>query len=161
MRSALRLDILMLYKLSADKINQLFRRSVLFSTNSALPRLTCFSNTVSHTTRTFLTDVTILSFFTPVPISPFRSRKTATMDESSEKSEDGPETKQKHIARPLRYRTGALWLLGIYISLIIIPWVLTCVLAHRPINSSSYDVNKASLTMMFRICANGKSDLMY
>jgi hypothetical protein len=60
------------------------------------------------------------------------------MDDSGEKSDDGRETRQKHVARPLRYRTRALWLLGIYISLILIPWVLTCVLAHRPINSSSY-----------------------
>jgi hypothetical protein len=60
------------------------------------------------------------------------------MDDSSEKSDDGRETRQKHAARPLRYRTRALWLLGIYVSLIIIPWVLTCVLARRPIDSTSY-----------------------
>jgi hypothetical protein len=72
------------------------------------------------------------------PILPLRSQKTATMDDSSEKSDDGRETRQNHVARPLRYRTGAFWLLGIYISLISIPWILTCVLANRPINSSSY-----------------------
>jgi hypothetical protein len=60
------------------------------------------------------------------------------MDDSSETSSNGRETRQKHVVRPLQYRTRALWLLGIYILLILIPWVLTCVLAHRPINSSSY-----------------------
>jgi hypothetical protein len=60
------------------------------------------------------------------------------MDESCEKPDNGPNTSQKHLARPLRYRTKALWLLGFYILLTLIPWVLTCVLAHRPINASSY-----------------------
>jgi hypothetical protein len=60
------------------------------------------------------------------------------MHESCEKPDDDPRTSQKHVEQPLRYRTRALWLLGFYTLLILIPWVLTCVLAHRPINSSSY-----------------------
>jgi hypothetical protein len=60
------------------------------------------------------------------------------MDDSSGKSDIGHETRQKRVARPLRYRTRALWLLGIYIALVLILWALTCVLARRPINSSSY-----------------------
>lgn len=38
----------------------------------------------------------------------------------------------------LRYRMRTLWLLAIYVPLVIIPWVLTCVLARRPINAPSY-----------------------
>jgi hypothetical protein len=67
-----------------------------------------------------------------------RPSNTATMDDTCEKSDDGPETSQKHAALPLRYRTRAIWLLGFYILLILIPWVLTCIVAHRPINSRSY-----------------------
>jgi hypothetical protein len=60
------------------------------------------------------------------------------MDDSSEKPDDSHESSHKNVPRPLRYRTRVLWLLGFYILLILIPWVLTCVLAHRPINSGSY-----------------------
>jgi hypothetical protein len=60
------------------------------------------------------------------------------MDGSCEKPDDSRESSQKHVAQPLRYRTRALWLLSLYILLILIPWVLTCVLAHRPLGSDSY-----------------------
>jgi len=60
------------------------------------------------------------------------------MDDTREKPGESRESSHKHVAQPLRYRTRALWLLGFYILLIIIPWVLTCVLAHRPINAGSY-----------------------
>jgi hypothetical protein len=53
--------------------------------------------------------------------------------------ESPSETSSKHVVQPpLRYRTRILWLLGFYVLLISVPWVLTCVLAHRPINSRSY-----------------------
>ncbi|KAH7073740.1 hypothetical protein BKA63DRAFT_576065 [Paraphoma chrysanthemicola] len=32
----------------------------------------------------------------------------------------------------------ALWLLALYIPLVFVPWILTCVLARRPLNASSY-----------------------
>lgn len=38
----------------------------------------------------------------------------------------------------LHYRHRSIWLLAFYIPLLIIPWVLTCVLAHHPANLSSY-----------------------
>jgi hypothetical protein len=39
---------------------------------------------------------------------------------------------------PLKHRSGAFWLLALYIPLITLPWVLTCILAQRPINATSY-----------------------
>lgn len=44
----------------------------------------------------------------------------------------------------LRYRHRTLWLLAIYVPLLIIPWILTCVLVHRPVDQSSY-FNQAGL----------------
>jgi hypothetical protein len=41
-------------------------------------------------------------------------------------------------ALPLKHRARGFWLLALYIPLFTVPWVLTCVLAHRPINASSY-----------------------
>lgn len=60
------------------------------------------------------------------------------MDGIHEKPKDPDKSRNKHAAQPLRYRTRALWLLGFYILLIVVPWVLTCLLAHRPINAASY-----------------------
>ena len=45
---------------------------------------------------------------------------------------------RKHASQPLRYRTKSFWLLGFYVSLLVVPWALTCVLAQRPINARSY-----------------------
>ena len=60
------------------------------------------------------------------------------MDDTHEKLHDSHKGDSKNAVQPLRYRTRALWLLGFYVLLIVVPWVLTCVLAHRPINASSY-----------------------
>ncbi|KAF1916190.1 hypothetical protein BDU57DRAFT_516139 [Ampelomyces quisqualis] len=38
----------------------------------------------------------------------------------------------------LRYRHRALWLLGFYIPLLVIPWALTCVLVYHPLGARSY-----------------------
>jgi hypothetical protein len=38
----------------------------------------------------------------------------------------------------LRYRRRAIWLLGIYIPLLIVPWILTCILLYHPIGASDY-----------------------
>ena len=38
----------------------------------------------------------------------------------------------------LRYRKRSLWLLAFYVPMLIIPWVMTCVLAIRPVNHLSY-----------------------
>jgi hypothetical protein len=129
----------MFHKSSAEKISQLARRSVLVSTKTPSCQGLHASVTQSATQREHFSRMSVSSPPSlPFSILPLRSRNTATMDDSSENSNDGRETRQKHVARPLRYRTRALWLLGIYILLILIPWVLTCVLAHRPINSNSY-----------------------
>jgi len=66
------------------------------------------------------------------------SRNTHEMDDTHEKLNDPYKGHPKSAVQPLRYRTRALWLLGFYVLLIVIPWVLTCVLAHRPISASSY-----------------------
>lgn len=60
------------------------------------------------------------------------------MNPSTRKPYKPHERSHRHAVQSLRYRTRALWLLGLYILLIVIPWVLTCVLAHRPLNSGSY-----------------------
>jgi hypothetical protein len=39
---------------------------------------------------------------------------------------------------PLRQRTRGLCLLAVYVPLITIPWILTCILAQRPVNATSY-----------------------
>lgn len=66
------------------------------------------------------------------------SRDTYNMDDTCEKQVDSSKSSAKRVTQPLRYRTRAFWLLGLYTLLIVVPWVLTCVLAHRPINASSY-----------------------
>jgi len=66
------------------------------------------------------------------------SRDDCEMDDNGEKRDNSPKSSDKHVAQPLRYRTRAFWLLGFYVLLIVVPWVLTCVLAHRPVNASSY-----------------------
>ena len=60
------------------------------------------------------------------------------MDDTHEKLDKSPKSGPQHAVQPLRYRKRAFWLLGFYILLIVVPWVLTCVIAHRPINASSY-----------------------
>ena len=60
------------------------------------------------------------------------------MDNTGEKASDSSKFSDRHVARPLQYRTRAFWLLGFYVLLIVVPWVLTCVLAQRPINARSY-----------------------
>ncbi|KAF2819734.1 hypothetical protein CC86DRAFT_361976, partial [Ophiobolus disseminans] len=41
-------------------------------------------------------------------------------------------------ASTLRYRSRALWLLGLYVPLLVIPWVLTCILVYHPIDRATY-----------------------
>jgi hypothetical protein len=43
---------------------------------------------------------------------------------------------------PLRHRTRHLWLLAFYVPLIVVPRALTCVLAQRPLHTSSYTKQK-------------------
>lgn len=45
---------------------------------------------------------------------------------------------QEPLQPPLRYRRRTIYLLIFYIPLLVIPWALTCVLAIRPLNASSY-----------------------
>ncbi|TAQ87222.1 hypothetical protein B7494_g4454 [Chlorociboria aeruginascens] len=40
--------------------------------------------------------------------------------------------------QPLRYRKRSLWLLGCYLPFLIVPWVLTCIMAIRPLSLPSY-----------------------
>jgi len=60
------------------------------------------------------------------------------MNHSSKKPDIARERSHNHALQPLQYRTRALWLVSLYTLLILIPWVLNCVLAHRPLNSGSY-----------------------
>lgn len=54
--------------------------------------------------------------------------------------------KRDDVSRPLQYHTRALWLLALYIPLVLVPWILTCILAKRPINAKSY-VNHTGFTL--------------
>jgi hypothetical protein len=130
---------------SADNVYGLSAvRAVFVSTASALPKLTYFKITAGGVAHR----VDISKQLGYIPLWPFlRAPSTpfyrTTMQESrlittGEKLDDYREFNKKHAARPLRYRTRALWLLGFYFLFIFIPWVLTCVLAQRPITSSSY-----------------------
>jgi hypothetical protein len=38
----------------------------------------------------------------------------------------------------LRYRYRALWLLALYVPLLVVPWVLTCVLNYHPVDRPVY-----------------------
>ena len=46
--------------------------------------------------------------------------------------------KKSPVLRPLRYRSKSFYLLVLYIGLLIIPWILTCIMMVRPVNASSY-----------------------
>jgi hypothetical protein len=47
---------------------------------------------------------------------------------------------------PLRYRKRSVLILAVYLALLIIPWVFTCVLAVRPLDHASYIKQSASYT---------------
>ena len=65
--------------------------------------------------------------------------------ESSQRPDVKPSTSRsradaqnKPVPTALRYRKGSLYLLGCYIVILLVPWVLTCILAVRPLNKPSY-----------------------
>lgn len=66
------------------------------------------------------------------PLSPdsVRAEKHPTRPESNAQTEP--------LLPPLRYHRRTIYLLLFYIPLLVIPWVLTCVLAKRPLNAPSY-----------------------
>lgn len=47
----------------------------------------------------------------------------------------------------LRYRKRALWIVGFYLPLLIVPWALTCVMMHRPVMLPSYISQKGAYSM--------------
>lgn len=47
-------------------------------------------------------------------------------------------TAKSTILRPIRYRTASIFLLVLYIAILLIPWVITCILMTRPVDKSSY-----------------------
>lgn len=55
----------------------------------------------------------------------------------AQKKAKGPPAKSP-VLRPLRYRTASIFLLVLYISILLISWVITCILMSRPLNASSY-----------------------
>lgn len=70
------------------------------------------------------------------------------------------ETRRRDTSTPLdefalRYRHRALWLLGFYVPLLLVPWMLTCVLVYHPIDRSSYfdqsGISSQSLTLHRRL----------
>ena len=83
-------------------------------------------------------DLVICFFVASILCSYLSDTNPTRMNHSSKKPDIARERSHNHALQPLRYRTRALWLLGLYTLLILIPWVLTCVLAHRPLNSGSY-----------------------
>lgn len=67
------------------------------------------------------------SFETPRSSSPRDTRSVSDHAKSAEKSNKGP-----------RYHKQAILLLVIYIPLLVVPWILTCIMSKRPLNASSY-----------------------
>lgn len=47
----------------------------------------------------------------------------------------------------LRYRKRSIWLLAFYAPILIVPWVLTCVLMHRPVFLPSYINQRGEYSM--------------
>lgn len=47
----------------------------------------------------------------------------------------------------LRYRKRSLWIVGFYLPLLIIPWILTCVMMHRPVMLPSYISQKGAYSV--------------
>lgn len=47
----------------------------------------------------------------------------------------------------LRYRKRALWVVGFYLPLLIVSWILTCVMMYRPIMLPSYISQKGAYSM--------------
>jgi len=102
-------------------------------------RLTCFNNTAHCTTWGIQHGYCyhLLCRARSVVLPPTLPNNSK-MDKIVEWLQKPSKSDRKHETHPLRYRTRAFWLLGFYVLLIAVPWALTCVLAQRPINATSY-----------------------
>jgi hypothetical protein len=58
---------------------------------------------------------------------------------------------------PLQHRKRAIWMLGLYVALVVVPWILTCFLAKRPIGASSYILQKGFTDSQVRGFRNWKT----
>jgi hypothetical protein len=45
---------------------------------------------------------------------------------------------ERKTSLPLKHRTWGFYLLAVYVPLITVPWILTCILSRRPIGATSY-----------------------
>lgn len=73
------------------------------------------------------------------PIQVPEQHEPSTVNPSSESSSKKPPNHRTDKPQPiLRYRRRAFYLLVFYLPFLIIPWILTCVLAVRPLDAPSY-----------------------
>jgi hypothetical protein len=56
----------------------------------------------------------------------------------SRRPDEFPGNLERKTSLPLKHRTWGFCLLAVYVPLITIPWILTCILARRPIGATSY-----------------------
>jgi hypothetical protein len=77
----------------------------------------------------------------------------------SETVDDFLEKLKNRRSVPLKHRPRAFWLLALYIPLITLPWVLTCILAQRPINATSYINHKGFSDADIRSFRNWKNSV--
>ena len=65
------------------------------------------------------------------------SSSTEQQQLMSEPTQDAKAARNSAVP-PLRYRRTSIWLLACYLPFLILPWILTCIMAHRPPSFPSY-----------------------
>jgi hypothetical protein len=76
-------------------------------------------------------------------MSNVRSKTPNTQTRDSADQETEPlQVQDKEDSTRARYHRYAIFLLVVYIPLITVPWVLTCVLSKRPLGASSHHIQR-------------------
>ncbi|KAF4450603.1 hypothetical protein F53441_6264 [Fusarium austroafricanum] len=78
----------------------------------------------------------------------FELQSVATLTDDPNRELDRPQqlsslAKDQQV---LRYRRRSLWIFIVYLPILVVPWVITCILMNRPINKSSYTDPAGSIT---------------
>ncbi|KAF2140108.1 uncharacterized protein K452DRAFT_299507 [Aplosporella prunicola CBS 121167] len=93
-------------------------------------------------------DASIFTTFTvqPPPSLGRRSIFSEHLHEDDEVYDPKNKEPKDEPSRPLRYNWRPFFLLLFYIPVLVIPWVLTCILAYHPLNASSYYIQAGGLS---------------